>query len=327
MFKFIYYIIRVVFKLALNFNNSSKETKELMFQLEQTHHGKFSPSAIQKACRFQAVQQILINDAFANLIGRDTNDFERTSNKLYFILTGLYDDIIDQKILTTEELDNLFADPLKNTSTLFEVKTLIDVHLQLIKRTKNPDLYKNTLAKIHQAQKDSLQQFNSQIEQSKILDITLRKGGYSLLMCSHYIDLPPSKEMDQCWYQLGGIIQLTNDLYDIYKDVKEGIYTYPNTSTIYQDVKDRFDQLTNTWKTTINTLPFSRSQKNKLLIQLSLIPAFGNIALDNLSKLQNNHGNLPKFNEVDRKDLIIDMEKTKNRFNLIRHAYTIAKSS
>lgn len=327
MFKFLYYIIKIVFKLALNFNNSSKETKELMFHLEQTHHGKFTPFAIEKACRFQAVQQMLINDAFSNLLNRNSNALERTSNKLYFILTGLYDDIIDQKILTTEELDNIFADPLKNTSTLFEVKALVDVHLQLVKRTKNPDLYKNTLAKIHQAQKDSLQQFNSQIDQKTLLDITLKKGGYSLLMCRHYIDLPQSEEMDQCWYQLGGIIQFTNDLYDIYKDVKEGIYTYPNTSSIYHDLKACFEELTNAWKKTIDSLPFSRSQKNKLLIQLSLIPAFGNIALENLSKLQNNYGNLPRFNEVDRKDLIIDMEKTKNRFNLIRHAYTIAKSN
>lgn len=327
MFKFIYYIIRVILKLALNFNYSAKETKKLMLQIEHTHQGKFTPSAIQKASRFQGVQQILINDAFTNLIDRNTSEFECTSNKLYFILTGLYDDIIDQKILSTEVLDDLFQNPLNNTSTLFEVKALVDVHLQLLKRTKYPDQYKSTLAKIHKAQKDSLQQFNSQIDSSTLLDITLRKGGYSLLMCKQYIDLPQSVEMDLCWYQLGGIIQFTNDLYDIYKDVQEGIYTYPNISSNYNDLRDSFEQLINNWKKTINNLPFSKSHKDKLLIQLSIIPAFGFIALDNLSKLQNNHGNLPKFSELNRKELIIDMEKTTNRFKLIRHAYHIAKSN
>lgn len=327
MLKFTYHITRIIIKAVFDFNKSALKTKLLMQELENTHQGRFTPSAIQKACRFQGVQQLLINDAFANLIERNTNEFERTSNKLYFILTGLYDDIIDQKILSTEELDELFSNPLNNNSTLFEVKALVDVHLQLLKRTKYPDQYKNTLAKIHQAQKDSIQQFNSQIDQCNLLDITLRKGGYSLLMCRHYIDLPQSEEMDQCWYQLGGIIQFTNDLYDIYKDVHEGIYTYPNTSTNFEDLKSSFEQLTNTWKTTIDTLPFSKSQKVKLLIQLSIIPAFGYIALDNLSKLQDQKGVLPKFSEVLRKDLIIDMEKTKNRFKLIRHAYHIAKSN
>lgn len=327
MLKFGFHIIQLIIKVLLQFNTSRKETLELIKQLESKHQGRFTPSAIQKACRFQGVQQLLINDAFANLIDRDTNEFERTSNKLYFILTGLYDDIIDQKILSIEELDELFSNPLNNSSTLFEVKALVDVHLQLIKRTKFPDQYKSTLAKIHQAQKDSIQQFNSQIDSTKILDITLRKGGYSLLMCRHYIDLPNAEQMDQCWYQLGGIIQFTNDLYDIYKDLQEGIYTYPNTSTNFQDLKASFEQLTNDWKKTIDTLPFSKSQKDKLLIQLSIIPAFGYIALENLSKLQNNHGNLPKLSEVERKDLIIDMEKTTNRFKLIRHAYHIAKSN
>ena len=325
--RFSYQMLRIVFRAVLEFNTSKKETLSLIKQLESTHQGKFAPSAIQKASRFQAVQQIFINDAFANLIDRDTNEYERTSNKLYFILTGLYDDIIDQKMLSSEALDDLFNNPLYNSSTLFEVKTLVDVHLQLLKRTKYPDQYNSTLAKIHQAQKDSIEQFKSQIEQSKLLDITLRKGGYSLLMCRHYIDLPQSDEMDQCWLQLGGIIQFTNDLYDIYKDVQEGIYTYPNTSSNFNDLKDCFEELTNAWKNTIDSLPFSKTQKEKLLIQLSVIPAFGNIALDNLSKLQDIQGNLPKFSEVDRKDLIIDMEKTKNRFKLIQLAYKIAKSN
>ena len=327
MLKFTYHIARIIIKAVFEFNKSAIKTKLLMQELEHTHQGKFAPSAIQKASRFQAVQQIFINDAFAQLAERDTNEFERTSNKLYFILTGLYDDIIDQKMLSSEALDDLFNNPLNNSSTLFEVKTLVDVHLQLLKRTKYPDQYKSTLAKIHQAQKDSIEQFKSQIEQSKLLDITLRKGGYSLLMCRHYIDLPQSDEMDQCWLQLGGIIQFTNDLYDIYKDVQEGIYTYPNTSSNFNDLKDCFELLTNAWKKIIYTLPFSKSQKEKLLIQLSIIPAFGNIALDNLSKLQDIQGNLPKFSEVDRKDLIIDMEKTKNRFKLIQYAYKIAKSN
>lgn len=327
MFKFTYHILSIIIKAVFQFNKTDNQTKGLMQQLEQTHQGKFTASAIHKASRFQGVQQIFINDAFANLIDRATNEFERTSNKLYFILTGLYDDIIDQKILSTEALDDLFNNPLNNSSTLFEVNTLVDVHLQLLKRTKNQDQYKSTLSKIHQAQKDSLQQFNSQIDQSKLLDITLRKGGYSLLMCRHYIDLPQSDEMDQCWFQLGGIIQLTNDLYDIYKDVQEGIYTYPNTSSNFNDLKDCFELLTNAWKKTIDTLPISKSKKDKLLIQLSIIPAFGHIALDNLSKLQDIQGNLPKFSEVDRKELIIDMEKTKNRFKLIQYAYKIAKSN
>lgn len=327
MFKFGFHIIQLIIKVLFQFNTSRKETLELIKQIESKHQGRFTPSAIQKACRFQGVQQLLINDAFANLIERDTNEFERTSNKLYFILTGLYDDIIDQKILSTEELDELFSNPLNNSSTLFEVKALVDVHLQLLKRTKFPDQYKSTLANIHQAQKDSIQQFNSQIAPTNVLDITLRKGGYSLLMCRHYIDLPNAEQMDQCWYQLGGIIQFTNDFYDIYKDLQEGIFTYPNTSSNFNDLRDCFEQLTNDWKKTIDTLPFSKSQKDKLLIQLSIIPAFGYIALENLSKLQDNHGNLPKLSEVERKDLIIDMEKTTNRFKLIRHAYHIAKSN
>lgn len=327
MFKFVKYIFFLIGKAIFQLKASAKNTKALIHQLEQNHQGKFAPSAIQKAARFQAVQQIFINDAFANLIKRNTTSFERTSNKLYFILSGLYDDIIDQQLLSIEEIDTLFDNPLKNKHSLFEAKALVDVHLQLLKRTQEPEKYKNTLAKIHQAQKDSLKQFNDNIDRGEILDITLRKGGYSLLMCRHYIDLPISDKLDQCWYQLGGIIQFTNDLFDIYKDIQDGIHTYPNSSTNLTDLKECFDQLTTDWKETIQSIPYSLAEKETLLIKLSLIPAFGYLALENLESISNQDGTLASFKNLPRKALIIDMEKTKNLFKLIKYAYSIAKSN
>jgi len=109
--------------------------------------------------------------------------------------------------------------------------------LNLLKRVKNINEYKATLSNVHQAQKDSLKQFDQNISKEEIVDITLRKGGYSLLMCRHYIDLPISNELDKAWYQLGGIIQITNDIYDIHKDLQEGICTLPNSIKNVEEIE------------------------------------------------------------------------------------------
>lgn len=327
MFKFGYHIILLILKAAFTLKKSAQETITIMKALEHQHQGKFDPSAIKKAARFQGVQQVFINDAFVQLINRNTNTFERTSNKLYFILTGLYDDIIDQQILDEKSLNQLFEDPSTAKTDLFETKVLVDVHLSLLKRVQNIADYTSTLANIHQAQKDSLQQINSTINKDALLDITLRKGGYSLLMCRQYIDLPSSKELDICWYHLGGIIQITNDLFDIYKDLQEGIKTIPNSVKNVNEIQNVYEQLVNNFIISLQHLPFEKRKIDVLKIKLSPIPAFGYLAIHNLIKLQDQQEELPNLTTVPRKSLIIDMEKTANRIKLIQEAYHVYKAN
>jgi hypothetical protein len=297
-----------------------------MNEFEQKYNGKFSKSLIDKTSRYEGIQQIVINDAFTKLIRRQTNEDERFSNKLFFILTFLYDDIMDEKILSEDELNKLVENPLENPHNIFEAKVLVDIHLQLLQRTKQPEKYTSTLLSIHKAQKDSLIQFNSKVSQSDLLDIVMRKGGYSFLMCSLYIDLPISKEMDKCWYHIGSMLQFIDDMYDIYADQQEGIYTYANTCKKYSTLDDTFNELVMQLKKYIKALPYDEVLKERLYIQLSFIPAFGLLALDNLKKLKDQDGNFKNFIDYPRKSLIIDMEKMGNIKRLIAKSYKIGNS-
>lgn len=326
MFKFIYTIFNLIINALLNFKKTTRETIDLMKELEKKHGGEFSKSLIEKTSRYEGVQQLVINDAFLKLTGRKATKDERISNKLFFIITFLYDDIMDEKILNEDELNQLLENPLNNPHDIFEANALVDIHLQLLQRTKQPEKYKSTLLAIHQAQKDSLIQFNSQVPQSELLDIVIRKGGYSFLMCSLYIDLPISKEMDQCWYHIGSMLQFIDDMYDIYNDIQEGIYTYANTTDNYLTLETTFNDLANRLKNCVQALSFDESKKQQLFMQLSIIPAFGYLALAHLKKLPDENGAFNNFREYPRKSLIIDMEKIGNISQLINHAYKYGKT-
>lgn len=326
MFKFLYNILISTTYALFYFKKTTKHTIQIMNDFEHKYNGKFSKSLIDKTSRYEGIQQIVINDAFTKLIGRQTNAYEKASNKLFFILTFLYDDIMDEKILSENELNKLLDNPLENPHNIFEAKVLVDIHLQLLQRTKQPEKYSSTLFAIHKAQKDSLIQFNSEVSQSDLLDIVMRKGGYSFLMCSLYIDLPISKEMDNCWYHIGSMLQFIDDMYDIHSDLQEGIHTYANTCKKYSTLEDTFIDLVKRLKTLIRELPFEETKKKQLLIQLSFIPAFGLLALDNFKKLMDQDGNFKNFNEYPRKSLIIDMEKMGNILRLLSKSYKIGKS-
>lgn len=326
MFKFVYNISTTCIYALFYFKKTTRQTIQILNEFEQKYKGKFSKSLIEKTSRYEGIQQIVINDAFTKLVGRKTNAYERVSNKLFFILTFLYDDIMDEKILNERELNELLENPLNNQHDIFEAKVLVDIHLQLLQRTKQLEKYKTTLLAIHKAQKDSLIQFSSEVSQSDLLDIVMRKGGYSFLMCSLYIDLPISKEMHKCWYHIGSMLQFIDDMFDVYADQQEGIYTYANTCSKYSTLEDSFNELVTQLKENIKALPFDEELKERLFIQLSFIPAFGLLALDNFKKLMDQEGKFKNFKNYPRKSLIIDMEKMDNIRLLIVKSYKIGKA-
>jgi hypothetical protein len=135
-----------------------------------------------------------------------------------------------------------------------------------------------------------------------------------------------NENIDNCWYQLGGMIQMTNDLYDIYKDTVAGIHTFANTQNEFDKIRDQYVSQIHKYKTSVEKLDYDDSKKLIFQIKLSLIPALGFVALENLKQLQGKAERLKSFAAYPRKDLIIDMEKIKNIVKLIKYSYQIAKN-
>jgi hypothetical protein len=312
----------MLFGLAL----SERKTAQLLKNIETKFNGNFSPTTFKKIKKFQGIQQFIINDSFANFEDRTTNTKERENNKLYFILASLYDDLMDEHIVSQEVLNEMFLHPEKANPNSFSETVLIDTHLNLLSRVYNKEAYQRVLNNIHQAQIDSLEQLKNDISLKRILSITERKGGYSLLMCRHYIEMATNENIDNCWYQLGGMIQMTNDLFDINKDTMAGIYTFANTQNEFEKIRDQYISQVHKYKLGIEKLAYDDSKKLIFQIKLSLIPALGFVALDNLKQLQGKAKNLKAFKEYARKDLIVDMEKVKNIIKLIKFSYQIANN-
>ena len=321
-----YHIVRLLARMLFGLTLSENKTDKLLKKIEIRFNGKFEPTTFKKIKKFQGIQQFIINDSFANFENRTTNTKERENNKLYFILASLYDDLMDENIVSQAVLNEMFLHPEKANPNSFSETVLIDTHLKLLSLVYHKEAYQKVLNNIHQAQIDSLEQLKNDISLERILSITERKGGYSLLMCKHYIQIPASESLDNCWYQLGGMIQMTNDLYDIYKDTMAGIYTFANTQNEFEKIKDQYVSQVHKYNQSIEKLEYDDSKKLKFQIKLSLIPALGYVALENLKQLQGKADNLKPFKEYARKDLIVDMENVSNILKLFKYSYQIAKN-
>ena len=326
MAKFVFRASQVVLRTVWKLNTTKKKGATLLSQLENEFNGQFEKQAFNKASKFQSIQQLLINDPFCELAGRLSTKEESLLNQYYFALTGVYDDIIDQNSsIGIARLDTLLNHPDQKITTQFNERILVGTYQYLLKHVQDPLSYQNIIHSIHQAQKDSLQQFNPQITPAQIIDITQRKGGFSLLMCRYHLNLPQSNALNECWYHLGGVIQMTNDLFDIYKDLQEGIVTFCNKQRNLKEISDIYHQQIQLFYTSLSNLPFEVKKKHTLQIKLSFIPAFGMIALENLRKIKGSLDQLPDFTQLERKALIIDMEKPINIYKLLYYAYKLNK--
>jgi len=325
LIRYLYYMIALIARVYLSANFSRKRAKKILHHFEQKYNGHFSPAAFKGIIKYQTLQQIVLNDSFSQLIGRNTNEYERYSNTLFYIASYVYDEILDTQQLSFEALNNLFKNPTLANPNNFNELVLADVYNQLIQRSSNKDFCQQTFIALHNAQKDSLKQFQATISMDEIVDITLRKGGYSAKVCSYFVALPKSNHIELCWYHIGSLIQMVDDLYDIYDDLQEHIHTFANANNNFTTIEHLFKQQIETVLSSIATLPFAVSKKQTFIIKLSLLPALGLIALDNLENLANQDNQLPDLSKVQRKYLIIDMEKLSNVLKMIRLSYALSK--
>ncbi len=320
-----YILFIFLVRLLFNFQRVQQEGSSFLRSLEHAFDGRFSVKMSKGAIKRQGIQQLYINDSFAQLYGRVTHREEQRRNKLYFVLSGLYDDMLDQKEASIADVDQMFQDPASFKARNFNEQVLIHVHLTLLDAMRDKEDYQALLNKMHAVQLESMQQFNPQLDNGDLISIACRKGGFSLLMCRHYLDLPVTTHTDAVWYHLGAVIQLSNDVFDLYKDLQEGIYTYANRATSYQAIKEVYDQEVTALRRSIVEIPVPHFKKLRFSILLSLIPALGYVALDNLQRLQGGAPQLPEMRNVPRKALIVDMEKPKNLLRLMIHGYKLGQ--
>ena len=307
-FYFIYYSIRILYIAFIQLKISERRALLNLMELEQTLDGKFDAAVIKKVARYQSIQLHFVANNFSKLNNRLNNKAEAKRNLLFFLMSVLYDEIIDENKMDEASINQLLLQPEIAKPTQFNELALIYIHQQLLNEVEDKESYLDALYKTHDVQKESKKQFNASTPIEDILRITLQKGGYTLLMCRHYISTPSNQLVDDCWYHLGGLIQMTNDLFDTYKDTQAGIYTFANKIKKIDVIIEMFNQQVTNFNTSINLMPYNKFKKIEFAINLALIPSFGYIAIKQLEKLKSSDNTLPNFKKVDRKHLIVDME-------------------
>ena len=175
----------------------------------------------------------------------------------------------------------------------------------------------NAAQNLFQAQMDSRTQIDKHLSIKELLNISLRKGGYSGLMYAHLLNEQKDEMFLEIAYDLGSFGQLMDDVFDIYDDAKDGIRTFANQSKSV----DKIEEIINLHKKSIleklEQLPPNKYQTHHFIRVFHIFSSTIELAIYQYKSIQTHKSISPnQCLNLSRKTWIVDMEKPANIWRL-----------
>lgn len=261
---------------------------------------------------------VIIGESHALLRSKKLSNKERRQITYQGILAGLFDDMFDDRDYNPEEIQEIIDLNVNYTPKNAFEKLLIFSYSNFKDSIKDQAYLQEIQSKTFEVQLASKLQFSSDIETSKLRKITYDKGGLSVLFCSLLFHDSFSEGIKMAWYNIGASIQLSNDIFDVYKDSQNGITTIPIADKSILKTWNTLTQLLLETKTLINDLPFDGKQKDKLVTLYVFVLSRSFVCLDQYEKLCSKDV-LFEPKKYNRKELICDMESPRNILSAIKY--------
>lgn len=261
----------------------------------------------------------LLGEGFCMLRGRSMSVKERYAITYMGALTGLFDDFFDEQKIPEEHIMEMITKADERIANNSNERLFVKFCQVALKNAEDADLVKKIAVKVFDAQVLSRKQKLPSTELDEIKSITLKKGGLSLLFYRSIFTEPISESEERMLSLLGGIGQLENDIFDIYKDSQQGIRTLATLTNKIDDLRKVYvDMMEQTFEMVRQT-PYTRANKNKFLHFISFIICRGLVCLDFLEEKEPQTNHQFVLNQYEKKDLICDMGKVSNTLKLFNH--------
>jgi hypothetical protein len=261
----------------------------------------------------------LLGEGFCMLRGRSMSVKERYAITYMGALTGLFDDFFDEQKISEEHIMEMITKADERIANNSNERLFVKFCQVALKNAEDADLVKKIAVKVFDAQVLSRKQKLPYTELDEIKSITLEKGGLSLLFYRSIFTEPISESEERMLSLLGGIGQLENDIFDIYKDSQQGIRTLATLTNKIDDLRKVYvDMMVQTFEMVRQT-PYTRANKNKFLHFISFIISRGLVCLDFLEEKEPQTNHQFVLNQYEKKDLICDMGKVSNTLKLFNH--------
>lgn len=300
-------------KLAFKVYWSGKRyTKNVLTELKTFEISKSLLSRIE----FYIFQMVLVNSWTEALHRKKITNSVYRKAMFLATLTPILDDITDmEKSTSIEILKKLKSNSLSTDNERYKIAhKLYSLFIE-----NNPNLDEELFIEALKAQDDSIKQLEkNQLSENELIIITKMKGGLWTLLYWTTSQSQISKKEKDAVMSLGYALQLTNDMFDVYKDQQNQQQTLFTNTTDIRLEKKRFENLVSNIEQQFSSLDYPTTNIRKCLLEISTILGRGMVCITQLEALQKTTNNSFLVNSYKRKDLICDMEKPSNIWKSVR---------
>ena len=280
--------------------------------LETKYNGKFSDEQRKKITDYYGLFiTSFLCSSYKRLRGKKLTDAERKRATLFGILTPVGDDLFDIDKLDYASIEQITFHPETYIATTFSAHVSKEIQTYLLNNVPHKAPYIKASKDVLDIQVETEKQTNPAISQEEIERITYIKGAVSVIIYHQCLDDAADEQMQEALFLIGSLYQLGNDLFDLYKDVRDNIYTLVNTCKDYTALKQKFVDRVKLQNQKIMSLPFAEKDKATFCLVMNTINARSMVALDQFIAYEKQHGKVNWWQQ-ERKAMIVDMEKPSN---------------
>ncbi len=255
---------------------------------------------------------------FCSQLGRGKTAQE---HKLFFDLSALasfFDDLVDAQRVIFES-PNSPKNPTTFGQMADERKLALHFFQNVTHRLpmENLPMFQNYLQRVY-AVEIAGQQRTKDADICSTKKITAEKGGCAVLLFRCLLQPLPNARETKAWMEFGNLIQLSDDIFDLWFDQQGNVATLATLLAEggrVGELEGLFEeQLTRTKRAFIET-PVSKWRIRRTLAGVHVLTAITRTCLLRYQQLAGKHRKLPLNN---RNLMVVDMEKWSNRWRSLR---------
>jgi hypothetical protein len=315
-------VLRRLFKLHRRLKQQerycSNQLPALLAKVVGDDH-TFSPRDTQRIIKYYQLSLNVLCDNLYQLTGHTLQADEHKRIVLLSVFLPFFDDLFDEQLLNHQQITALVTAPEAYTP-VNKIDSLVKaIYLELLPLVPQRQLFMQQLQEVCHWENESLKQLNDRISEEQLYQITYNKSYYSILLFCAVLDHYPSPEIQKVLYPVAGLMQLTNDAFDVWKDVHNGVYTLPNLYRNYEQLQQQFLLEMAFINHQLQQMPYPVQARQAYAITVHALHAMGWMALEQLKKVTPGVSNVTALKALSRQELVCDLDSMKQQINWARY--------
>jgi hypothetical protein len=275
----------------------------------------------QKRMHDYILIQAMWTAGFCRLRGNKIEDNEIKAIVNISALAPLYDDFFDKVDMPSEKINALVNTPFTYQSTSSIENLFLEFSKRIHASIQDVPFYLENAKRVFNAQHNSKKLVSeNSLSWEKVKQIAFEKGASTVICMCNMLNKKLSVHEEKLMFQLGGVAQYLDDLFDLREDFIEGRQTLANPLVKVIDKRKSFNREVSIFKSILKDVDYEQSNKKAFLFPITYILGATLLTLDRYAFLEKSTGGIFKIQEYSRNDLVVDMDKLSNRWKAFKWA-------